>query len=243
MSTKNEAYKGSIAVAFDDIPPVRLQSILAKKGLTLLGRIALAIKPREFTLRDDWFVDFDAISYAPSLNGTIKIPTHDRDGKEIVFDGASVPLPWLVSLLTSGVLRPLGVMLTASLVHDYAYKYGHLQKHDGTPIEIERHVADRLFRDIIRTVSELPFVAFVAWFAVRLGWPVVKYNKKPRGGKAPVVEYFSLFAVLALLISTAADFNLPALVSVLVAIYVILYLVTATIKRSDLVIQDGDSDR
>jgi hypothetical protein len=240
MNGREEAYTGPITVAFDDIPPVRLQSIRAKADLNLLQRLALWTKPREFTLHEDWLLDFDGVSYAPELNGTLRIPARDTDGKEIVYDGASVPLPWLVSLLTSGVLRPLGVMLTASLIHDYAFKYGHLQKEDATPVKLERNVADRLFRDVIATVAELPYVAFVAWFAVRLGWPVVRYNGQLRGGKAPILEYLALAILLFVLLNPATGFNLLAAISLLVAIYVLVYLVTAAMKRENLVEKKED---
>ncbi len=36
------------------------------------------------------------------------------------FDGASVPRPWLVTAVGGGILRPLGVMLIASIIHDFA---------------------------------------------------------------------------------------------------------------------------
>ncbi len=235
MQDRQEQYTGPIDVAFDDIPPVRLQSIRAKKNLNLFQRLALWTKPREFTLHDDWILDLGRVAYAPELNGTLRIPARDSTDKDIVYDGASVPLPWLVTVLTSGVLRPLGVMLTASLIHDYAFKYGHLQKEDGTTVEVARHIADRLFRDLIATVVEVPYVAFVAWFAVRLGWPVVKYNGKPRGGKPPILEYIGLLLVLFVLLNPATGFSLLAAISVLVAIYVAIYLVTATIKRESLV--------
>lgn len=242
MQDRKEKYTGPIYVAFDDIPPVRLQSIRAKKNLNLLQRLALWTKPREFTLHDDWILDLDSVSYASELNGTIRIPAEEPTGKEIVYDGASVPLPWLVSLLTSGVLRPLGVMLTASLIHDYAFKYGHLQKEDGTTVPIPRHIADRLFRDLIATVAEVPYVAFVAWFAVRLGWPVVKYNGETRGGKPPILEYIGLIVVLLVLLNPATGFSLLAAISILVAIYIVVYLFTAAIKREDLVTDKADGE-
>ncbi len=241
MNSRKETYVGPITVAFDDIPPVRLQSIKAKKGLTLVGRLALATKPREFQLHNDWLLDFDKVSYAPALEDTIRIPATGPAGEKIVYDGASVPLPWLVSLLTSGVLRPLGVMLTASLVHDYAYKYGCLLKEDGTGVAVERDVADRLFRDMLATVSAIPVVAYVAWFAVRLGWPVVKYNGAPRGGKAPILEYLAALVVLLFLLNPPTGFSLIGAFTILIIAYVIIYVVTAAIKREDLVI-DPDKD-
>lgn len=218
-----EEYKGSISVKFEDIPPVRLQTIVADPELNLLERLALSTKRRLFTLHNDWVLDVDNVSYEPGLNGKIKIPAIDASGNEIVFDGASIPLPWLVSLLTIGILRPLGVMLIASIVHDYTYKFGHLQKEDGTVVEIERHIADRLFKDIIATVNKLPAVAYIAWFFVRIGWLKVKYNNMPRGGKAPFDEYFLLLALLLLLITIGIQYSFGIIALTLIIIYVAFY--------------------
>lgn len=211
-----ETYEGSIKVKFDDIPPVRLKTIIPKQNSNWLERLALATKRRFFTLDKDWFINLENISSEPKLNGTIKIPDLDSRGEKIIFDGASIPLPWLISLLTVGILRPLGVMLIASIVHDYAYKYGHLLKDDGTVVEIERHIADRLLRDIIGTTNQLSVVGYIGWFFVRLGWIKVKFNNLPRGGKAPVLEYL-IFAVLML------SFIMIGIKVMLVS-YVILYL-------------------
>lgn len=229
-----EEYRYPIDVKFDDIPPVRLKSIRPKKRLTLIDRIVLATKPREFGLAEDWCIQLDRVSYDPRLNGSVLIP-RNRDGKPIDFDGASIPLPWLVSLLTLGILRPLGVMLTASIVHDYAYKFGHLKMDDGTEIQVERDVTDRLFRDIIDTVTRLPLVGFVAWFAVRLGWPFVKYNGRTQGGKPPTMEYLLLVVVVALVFAVATDVSFSALVSGVATVYAVLYFVTTLFERKNLI--------
>jgi hypothetical protein len=57
------------------------------------------------------------------LAGEIIIP-QKVEGHLFELDGASIPLPWLVSLLTIGILRPLGVLLIASIVHDFAFRHG-----------------------------------------------------------------------------------------------------------------------
>lgn len=235
-----EEYRYPIYVKFDDIPPVRLKSITPKQDSTLIDRLVLATKPREFQLAKDWCIQLNNVSYEQRLNGSVVVP-QKRDGKLIDFDGASIPLPWLVSLLTLGILRPLGVMLTASIVHDYAYKFGHLQKDDGTEVELERDVADRLFRDIIETVNKLPLVGFIAWFAVRLGWPFVKYNGKTQGGKPPYMEYLLLLVFIALFIAVAADVPFSALVSGAATVYAVLYFVTTLFKRKNLVAGDEDA--
>jgi hypothetical protein len=235
-----EEYLYPIYVKFDDIPPVRLTSIKPRQRLTLVDRLVLATKPRQFTLAKDWCIQLDKVSYDKRLNGSVVIPVSEN-GKPTDFDGASIPLPWLVSLLTLGILRPLGVMLTASIVHDYAYKVGHLKKDDGTEVEIERDVADRLFRDIIETVTKLPLIGFIAWFAVRLGWPFVRYNGKTQGGKPPYMEYLLLLVFIALFLVVAADVSFSALVSGAATVYVVLYFVTTFFERKNLVVDERDA--
>ena len=113
-------------------------------------------------------------------------------------------------LLTFGILRPLGVMLTASVVHDFAFEYGVLVIRDAsgtdTPQPVERDVADLLFRDIISTVNRMPITAYVAWIFVRLGWFGIKYNGQPRGGAFPLIPVAIALAVLALVIGAIQQF-------------------------------------
>lgn len=221
-----EKYEGSINIEFADIPPVRLQTIIPKQDSSPLERLALATKRRFFTLHKNWLMEVENVSYEPKLNGKIKIPDVDDKGEKIVFDGASIPLPWLVSLLTIGILRPLGVMLIASIVHDYAYKYGHLQKENGTVVKIDRHIADRLLRDIIGTVNMLPVIGYIGWFFVRIGWVKVKYNNKPRGGRVPIVEYFLLASFVLLFISIGINFSFSIIIFWLVMLYLAFYIVS-----------------
>jgi hypothetical protein len=235
-----EEYRYPIYVKFDDIPPVRLKSIRPRQRLTLIDRLVLATKPRKFGLAEDWCIQLDKVTYDRRLNGSVVIP-RNKDGKPIDFDGASIPLPWLVSLLTLGILRPLGVMLTASIVHDYAYKFGHLKKDDGTEVQIERDVADRLFRDIIETVNKLPLVGFVAWFAVRLGWLFVEYNGRTQGGKPPYLEYLLLLVVALFFVIAAIDVSFSALVSGVAIVYAVLYFVTTLFERKNLVADEDDA--
>jgi hypothetical protein len=187
-------------------------------------------------LHEDWEVTLNRVSYDQRLNGVIVIPHLDSDEKDIEFDGASIPFPWLISMLTIGILRPLGVMLIGSIVHDYAYKFGRLKKLDSASVRIERHVADRLFRDIISTVNDLPIVGWIAWFAVRLGWPVVKYEGKPRGGKPPIMEYLVLVAVVLGIIWLGAATSFGLIAIVFVAFYLgfasTITLLRAAMKRS-----------
>jgi len=100
-----EHYEKTISVEFETIPSIKLVSILMKKNATPLQRLVEATRRRFFTLKEDWRVKLDKINYEPNLNGEVTIPKV-VDDKEVVFDGASVPLPWLISFLTIGILRP-----------------------------------------------------------------------------------------------------------------------------------------
>ena len=226
-----ENYKGAIDVEFEGMPSIRLESFKSSGETGMLERLALATRRRRFSLVEDWTIKLDDIDYADELNGVVEIPSKSRCDESIVFDGASIPLPWLVSLLTVGILRPLGIVLIGSIVHDYAYKFGGLRlSKDGSAfkeIELPRHIADRLFRDIIGTVNGVPFVGFIAWFFVRIGWVWVKYNGGRFGGKAPVAEYAFLFILLLVVSIIGFEFALFAFA----VVYAVLYIASVAIGK------------
>lgn len=223
-----EKHTGSIDIEFD-MPLIRLETMKPKKKkASLLERLSIATKPRHFTLHEDWFIRVDNIEYEPRLNGTIKIPHLEKENEEIVFDGASIPLPWLISLITIGILRPLGVILLGSIIHDYAYTYGHLwvSRSGGTfeKVELDRITADRLLRDTISTANRMPVVGYIGWFFVRIGWITVKYNQETRKGKKPYFEYAVLMAALALFVALGIKFTFTTVVSWLVAMYLVFFV-------------------
>ncbi|MEM7357699.1 MAG: DUF1353 domain-containing protein [Pseudomonadota bacterium] len=198
-----ESYdKGEIYVALDDLPLIKLRTVRFRSNKTTSQRLRIAMRKREFTLVDDWEMDLGEVRDNPEINGTITI-TRVVDGNEVIFDGASVPLARTISWLTQGILSPLGVMFIASVVHDFIYKFGYLEvrefgadKSTNKKVPVERHQADRLFRDMIWTVNKTRTVGAVAWLAVRLGWPVVRFTGKRRGGDVP---FFALSFALGLL--------------------------------------------
>lgn len=169
--------------------PALIPQKLKTKGKSLFRKLLEGRKRRKFQLQEDWVVEMDASHINPKLVGKLVIPKeHSRE--PFVVDGASVPLHLFISLISFGMLRPLGVLLTASLVHDFAFEHGVLLfsvegEAELAAHEIERHEADQLFKEIIEVVNDTPVTAFVAWFAVRLGWLSVKYNKKRFQGKVP----------------------------------------------------------
>jgi len=199
-----ENYSREIDVTVSEMPVLLPVTIPSTADIDLLDRIASATRKREFTLGQEWKLNVDGFEGDANINGDICIPTHENE-QPIIYDGASIPLPWLVSVLTIGVLRPLGILLLASIVHDFAFKFGYLwiEKNGAKKkVRLERHHADLLFRQIIETVSGISIVGWIAWFAVRLGWIKVRYAGQPRGGEAPVKELIlGIIILVALLIS------------------------------------------
>ena len=177
-----------------------------------------ATKRRLWKLADDWCVALcgtkkvSCIDNSP-LDGEIVIP------KGTIVDGASVPLPWLVSFLTFGILRPNGILLIPSIVHDYAYENGCLPYRKKGVVanrKICRDDADWLFREMIWSINHTWFWACVAWLAVRIGWLFgVKYAGKHVGPKNPFKELACAFLTIFVLV--AALFVLVAVLFVLVA--------------------------
>lgn len=196
------------------MPSIQIMSVRQHKPTSWLSRLMESTRARIFTLKKEWRLKVKRIDFKPELNGTIVIPeTEIVEGKErhVTFDGASIPIPWVLSFLTLGIMRPLGVLLTASIIHDYAFKFGHLKvvREGSTMIEevpLERHEADRLFRELILCINRLPFVAWFAWSGVRLGWLfLVKYNGKLFGDKPPIRVLLVLIALLTIIIKGIFD--------------------------------------
>lgn len=111
-----------------------------------------------------------------------------KDGNQImipkgfIFDGASIPRPFWI------ILSPVGLLLIPGLLHDYAYRYGRLEKisHRGkiSPYKPDagRLFWDRLFRDEAIKVNGFWFINHLAWLALIVaGWFAwYSYrNKKP----------------------------------------------------------------
>lgn len=230
-----ENHDGSIDVEFEGMPSIRLETFSPIDEVGTLERLAIATRRRRFSLFEDWSIELSGIDYSEELNGVVEIPARDSNRKTIVFDGASIPMPWLVSLLTVGILRPLGVILLGSIVHDYAYQFGSLrlsrQGEAFQDVKLGRDQADRLFRDIVGTVNRLPLVAFIAWFFVRLGWLWVKYDGKRFGGKVPVAEYAVLLLILSGLWWLYTMMGLGLWILALSSVYVVLYLASLAIGR------------
>ncbi len=218
-------YHDSISVKFDELPNLR-PLLLKTQFESFLDRFKGASARRYFSLEQEWAVSIDNVKYNQNLNGTIIVPETTKDNG-LRFDGASVPLPWLVSFLSFGILRPLGIMLTASLVHDFAFVHGGLSYRDSNDKEnfqpLERDEADLLFKDMISTVNKMPIAAFVAWVFVRLGWFFVKYNGKRFGGKAPLLPSALFIVVLFILTTLILSIGLFNFIAAAALFYLIAY--------------------
>ncbi|MFO7630288.1 MAG: hypothetical protein R6W06_12390 [Prochlorococcaceae cyanobacterium] len=136
---------------FPVLVPQRMDTQFPSGFLRWRGAAAI----RTFTLQQHWTVelqvdpaDFDGRDFS----GRIVIPICYA-GKHTILDGASVPLPWLVSFLS------------------FAFQHGVLPyRREGFPdpaaVEIERHHADLLFARMITEVNGMPLVGSVGWLAV-----------------------------------------------------------------------------
>lgn len=231
-----ENHDGAIDVEFEGMPSIRLESFKSMDEAGMLERLAIATRRRRFSLFRDWQIELADVDYSDELNGIVEIPSRDSNEKTIVFDGASIPMPWLVSLLTVGILRPLGVILVGSIVHDYAYQYGTLRiSKDGgetfKDVPLSRHRADRLFRDIVGTVNRLPFVGYIAWFFVRIGWLWVRYNGKRFGGKPPLGEFALLILLLVGVGWVYSTLGSGLATVAFSSVYVVLYIASIAIGR------------
>ena len=98
--------------------------LLRTDGMGRGERIRSAGRRRRFHLVEDWVVKVSCWR-GGNLAGKLVIPRKYK-GHLQEFDGASVPCPWVVSALSWGIQRPLGVMLIASIIHDFAFAHGFL---------------------------------------------------------------------------------------------------------------------
>lgn len=244
-----------ISFSFRSLPtliPVPLDT--HKEGF--LAPLRGASSRRLFELSEDWkiTIEFNGPTIDGNLkrlNGTVVIPvafSNQNDSSEhaakTILDGASVPSPWVISFLSFGLLRPLGVMLTASVVHDFAFQHGGLlyvekysEKDDqqsaaNTFQHVERHEADYLFRSIIRIVNKMPLTAALAWLAVRLGWYFVDYNGHPRdnhsqNGHPPIVATMVLVAIILGVGIATYKFGFSNILIVAAIVYTFIYVLLA----------------
>jgi len=215
-------YHHGFHVTFETLPELE-PLILKTRDRGRFQRFVNASRRRQFKLVRDWEVTLGDTGL--DLDGRIVVPIA-HEGETTILDGASIPLPWVVSYLTFGLLRPLGILLTASIVHDFAYRHGVLLRRgaDGVPVAraVARHDADELFRGIIASVNQSSVTSRVAWHAVRLGWPLVRYAGRRGTGRAPVMSWLTLLVVLVVLVPAVRALGLAALISLIGVGYALL---------------------
>ena len=191
---------------FDELPSLKIEGIMLCTEGDSLEIVSSACQVRTYSLLKNWFVKVN--NYPVSkLNGTIKIPPK-HEGVDLLFDGASVPVPWLFSAVTFGIARPMGVMMTASVLHDFAYQHGYLLiKPDNSKVNefqkvtLDRFEADDLFRDVMIDVTAMPKISYLGWMVLRLGWFYIDYAGKKKGPRKPYLEILPLIAGLVSSIS------------------------------------------
>lgn len=169
--------KPELKVVLHGLPAVQPQ-LIKTTGLGLISKVKALALPRKYILKDNWRVEiigFETVEQV-QMDMDICIPANTE------IDGASIPAPWLIALLSFGVLRPMGILFTASIVHDYAFQTGSLPYTAPRKNYFKRHNADKLFKDMTSVVNETPVAAFFAWWGVRLG---------SLGFHKPVVDYVS----------------------------------------------------
>lgn len=197
---------------FENIASLKVECIELHTDQDLRRTVHAAGQSREYSLIEDWLLNVQNYR-VEKLNGVIKIPK-GNDGKQLIFDGASIPMPWIFSAITFGIARPMGVMMTPSIIHDFAYEHGYLfiksKDHNNfEKVELERHEADDLFCDLMTEITNMPNTSRLGWMVLRTGWFFVDYAGKKRGGRKPHVEIapliFGLCAV-ALFILFAPKF-------------------------------------
>ena len=174
---KKNRNKAGFKVILHGLPAVQPQ-LIKTTGLRLACKIHAMAMPRKYKLTQNWRIEI--FNFENEEGECVDFDICIPEGTEI--DGASIPAPWLIALLSFGVLRPMGILFTASIVHDYAFKHGALPYTQPKKNYQMRHNADKLFKDITTTVNEAPVAAYIAWWGVRLG--VLGYKK-------PLVTYVS----------------------------------------------------
>ena len=254
IGTINNPYKnkdGSVEIGFDHFPNLEPIYLKTRDIGGLLGKIRGASARRRFYLKSDWkvsikidqtkyksFINEDLLDEYVKLNGIIIIPK-SVDNSLTKFDGASIPFPWLISFLSFGILRPLGVMLTASIIHDFIYEYGYLNHNNAEEvINVKRELADQLFYDVIDTVNDMQVTAYIGWLAVRIGWFWVKFKdpelqeKQPRGGNPPCVALIILGLLLLILIALIVVLGFKTFVLLSSVLYIFIFVLTQLTAHS-----------
>jgi hypothetical protein len=107
------------------------------------------IQTRKWKIEEDWNYEMEGIKY--------RIP------RGFVFDGASVPKYF------RSWLSPMGVLLIAGLVHDYAYKHAGLLLDTSDKAPLTQLESDTIFREVAVIDNGFKIINYIAYYALRLG--------------------------------------------------------------------------
>lgn len=157
----DKKYQPKRTFSYKEMPvmqPIRIPT----KGETYWHAIWIWLTvTRSWTLVKDFYFELDSVDYVIPA-GTI-------------VDGASIPRMFWVWL------NPVGLLLIASIVHDYGYEHHELKlaHTDDSLTNQKRKWFDQTFRDINIIVNGFVTLNYLAYYAVRLGgWvPWSKYKK------------------------------------------------------------------
>lgn len=98
----------------------------------------------------DWYYELDGDPYV--------IP------EGFTFDGASVPKS------LQFICNPMGILLYASIVHDFGYRYSSLLKANKEPSRtLTRSEVDLMFYKINLELNQLRLLSYITYLAVRCG--------------------------------------------------------------------------
>ena len=111
---------------------------------------------RQWRLEDNWYFSINGQGYVIPMG--------------FYFDGINFPPPINTWFL------PTGIMLTGSIVHDYAYKHHYLLKANHTHDKIlTRKECDVLFRHINTCVNGMRMLNYAGYLLIRL-WGLMSWK-------------------------------------------------------------------
>jgi hypothetical protein len=148
--------------------PVRIPT----KGLSKFKRFLLSFKARTWRLEADYFL------FLPWLKETLLIP------KGFIFDAASTPnFLW-------PILPPTGILLLASIFHDWGYKYNCFLNKDCKIIHENAGQCffDEQLRKISVYVNEEHVMEDVSWLALSI-FGFIAWNKHRKENSNLLEDY------------------------------------------------------
>jgi len=130
--------------------PIMSPVPMLTKDKGVIGAIWMwIVTTRKWKIEEDWTYEMEGTKY--------RIP------KGFIFDGASVPKYF------RSWLSPMGVLLIAGLIHDYAYRVEGLLLDTSVKVPLTQLEADTIFREVAIAVNGFKIINYIAYYALRLG--------------------------------------------------------------------------